>query len=114
MLSLHRLKLLTAATAAALSLSACVVTPYGEGYAQVSPGVVTVAPPVAVVDSVGVAPYPGYVWIGGFWNWSGGRHVWVPGYWSAPRPGFSWVPHTWVREGGGYRLHEGHWAPNHR
>ena len=28
---------------------------------------------------VGVAPVPGYVWFGGYWNWVGGRHVWDAG-----------------------------------
>jgi hypothetical protein len=36
--------------------------------------------------------------------------VWVGGHWDAPRVGYRWVPHVWVREGGGWRLHEGHWA----
>jgi hypothetical protein len=36
--------------------------------------------------------------------------VWVPGYWGPGRPGYRWVPHAWVREGGGWRMHAGHWA----
>jgi hypothetical protein len=72
--------------------------------------VVMVAPPAPVVETVGVAPVPGYVWIGGYWNWVGGRHVWVPGAWRPGRPGYRWVPHHWVAAGGGWRLEEGHWA----
>jgi hypothetical protein len=71
---------------------------------------VNTAPPPPQVEVIGVAPQPGYVWIGGYWRWDGGRHVWVGGHWSAPRVGYRWVPHVWVREGGGWRLHEGHWA----
>ena len=71
---------------------------------------VAVAPPPPRVEVIGVAPQPGYLWLGGYWNWEGGRHVWVAGHWEAPRPGYRWVPHEWVHAGGGWRLREGHWA----
>ena len=93
------------AVVSASLLGACVVAappPPGGPY-------VAMAPPAPQVEVVGVAPAPGYFWIGGFWGWEGGRHVWFPGRWEAPRPGYRWVPHAWVREGGGYRMHEGHW-----
>ena len=89
-------------------LSACVVVPaqpyYGGG------AYVTVEPPAPRVEVVGVAPAPGYLWIGGYWGWAGGRHEWVPGRWEAPRSGYRYEPHAWVREGGGWRLHEGRWV----
>ncbi len=92
----------------ALSVSACVVYPARGPYVA---GVVTVAPPVAPVEAVGVAPVPGYAWIGGYWNWVGGRHVWVNGYWAAPpHPGYFWRPNVWVRTGAGWRLRAGYWA----
>src|ERR1700684_3948154 len=72
--------------------------------------VVTVAPPAPQVEVVGVAPTPGYVWFGGYWNWVGGQHVWGGGHWGPGRPGYRWVPHAWVRAGGGWRMSEGHWA----
>ncbi len=101
----------TAVLAAGTLLGGCVVAPapgyYGGYYGG---AVVTVAPPAPQVEVYGVAPGPGYVWIGGYWNWVGGRHVWVPGYWGAGRPGYHWVAHTWVRAGGGWRLAPGHWA----
>ena len=53
-------------------LGGCVVAP-APGYYG---GVVAVAPPPPQVEVIGVAPTPGYVWIGGYWNWVGGRHVW--------------------------------------
>jgi hypothetical protein len=89
-------------------LGGCIVAPapgyYGGG------AVVTVAPPAPQLEVVGVAPTPGYVWFGGYWNWVGGRHVWVGGHWGPGRAGYHWVPHAWVHEGGGWRMHEGHWA----
>lgn len=93
-----------AAVAAALMLGGCVVAPVGyQGE------VVGVAPPPPQTEVYGPAPAVGYVWIGGYWNWYGGRHVWVPGYWSAPRPGYGWVPHRWVPAHGGWRAAPGHW-----
>jgi len=90
------------------ALSGCVVTArpayYGGG------ALIAVAPPAPQVEVVGVAPFPGAFWIGGYWRWTGERHEWVRGRWEAPREGYRWVPHTWVHERGGWRLAEGHWA----
>ncbi len=58
-----------AAVAVSSLVGACVVAPappYPGG------GVVMVAPPAPVVEDYGVAPGPGYIWIGGYWNWAGG------------------------------------------
>jgi hypothetical protein len=94
---------------AALStaLSGCVVVPDQGHYVG---GVVMVAPPAPRVEVIGVAPNPGYVWIGGYWNWVGGRHVWVPGRWDRGRPGYHWESHAWVREGDGWRMRPGRWV----
>ncbi len=89
-----------------LTVGGCVVTP-PRVYVG---GTIAVAPPAPRVEVIGVAPAPGYVWVGGYWNWVGGRHVWVPGAWRPGRPGYYWVPHRWVAVGGGWRLEPGHWA----
>jgi len=65
-------------------------------------------------EVVGVAPTPGYLWFGGYWNWVGNRHVWVTGHWGPGRPGYYWVPRTWVPAGGGWRLAGGHWRAEGR
>ena len=90
----------------AAALPACVVAPDQGHYVG---GVVMVAPPAPRVEVVGVAPYPGYVWIGGYWGWVGGRHEWVPGRWLTGRPGYHWVGYAWVRAGDGWRMRPGHW-----
>lgn len=69
---------------------------------------VGVAPPAPRVERVVVAR-PGYVRVGGYWRWTGVRHVWVGGYWAPARPGFSYVSARWVRVGPAWRLHTGHW-----
>src|SRR5882724_6164858 len=38
-------------------------------------------PPPIVEEYYYPAPGPGYVWVGGYWGWYGGRCVWVSGYW---------------------------------
>jgi hypothetical protein len=89
-------------------LSGCVVAPAPYyGYQVDEP--VAVAPPPPREEIIGVAPAPGYLWIGGFWGWSAGRHVWMGGHWEAPRPGYHWTPHHWEHERDGWRLHHGHW-----
>ena len=89
----------------ALTLSACVVTARPVGGEVVAYD----APPAPQYEVVGVAPSPGYFWIGGAWFWEGGRYAWHPGHWEAPRAGYRWVPHTWVRGGGGWHMRPGHW-----
>ena len=96
-------------------LSACVVAPpqpYPYGYsAPAGPAIVTdVAPPVPYYEPVPVVPYPGAVWISGYWGWSGGRHVWVGGHYEHGRPGYAWQPHHWENHDGRWHLQEGHWA----
>jgi hypothetical protein len=99
--------LMMAAACAVLgvTLSGCVIGPIpGES------GVVTYqAPPQPVYEEVGVAPTPGYIWIGGAWFWEGGRYAWHRGHWEAPRPGYAWVPHSWRRDGDRWRMQRGHW-----
>jgi len=110
----------------ALLLSACVVAPYPYAqrrvvYAEPVPAgggpayeesnvVVDVAPPAPYVEVVPALPYPGAIWIGGYWGWSGGRHQWVPGRWEHGRPGYHWRPHAWVNQGGRWQLHGGGWV----
>jgi hypothetical protein len=89
-----------------MTLVGCVVVPDQRHYAD---GVVMIAPPAPRVEVVGVAPTPGYVWLGGYWNWIGDRHEWVAGHWAPPRPGHHWVAHQWVRQGDGWRMKPGHW-----
>lgn len=69
---------------------------------------VVAAPPAAVVDTVPAQPGPGYVWVGGYWQWDGTHYVWLPGRWvrhdgawcaghwrHVPGSGWYWVPGHW-------------------
>lgn len=95
------------AAVSVLTLGGCVVTPGPDPY--YTGGVVMKAPPPQRVEIIGTAPYPGYIWIGGFWSWHNHRHEWVPGRWEAPRHGNHWVPHRWDRDGKYWRERRGHW-----
>lgn len=92
-----------------LTLGACAVE--SGGYYG---GAVLVAPPLPRVEYYGPAPYPGYIWLGGYWSWAPRGYFWVPGHWAAPRPGFRWVPHRWVHGGHGWRMTGGRWVRRHR
>jgi len=105
------LRNLAVAAAAALAVSACVVVPArgyrGGGYYT---GAVSIAPPAPQVEVYGVPPVAGYVWLGGFWNWVGGRHVWVGGHWSAPHTGYRWAPNRWEHRRDGWHMNGGAWV----
>lgn len=72
---------------------------------------VRIAPPPPVrVGVYGVAPGPGYVWVGGFHEWAGGRYIWREGYWARPPyPHAVWVAPDWAPRHGGYVFVRGYW-----
>ena len=92
--TLARLTLAAGALAAAAALAGCVVAPvpgtvYSDPYGYPStPATVyaPMAPPAPYYEVQPALPYPGAIWINGYWNWSGNRHHWVPGRYERPRP----------------------------
>jgi hypothetical protein len=103
-----------AALASVLALtSGCVVAvrPAPVVYAP-APGevVVTEEPPAPYAEVVGVAPGPGYLWIGGYYHWSGARWVWYAGHYERPpHPGAVWVRPRYVVRGGTRVYVRGYW-----
>jgi len=80
------------------------------GVAQTSQTVVAETPPPAPVETMVVAPGPGYVWVGGEWIWNGGW-VWMAGHWIVPPyPHAVWVHGYWGRGPHGYHRVPGHWG----
>ena len=66
-------------------------------------------PPSPRVETIVVAPSPGYVWCPGEWIWNGGW-VWTSGRWCAPpRPYAVWIGGSWDSSPHGWRHHPGHW-----
>ena len=98
---------------ALLSLSACVVAYEPAHEVMMADGsvVVSPAPPAPLVETVTVAPFPGMVWVGGYWGWHSGRYAWVSGGWHhPPRSGAVWVGGSWARRpAGGHVWVSGHW-----
>jgi outer membrane lipoprotein SlyB len=81
----------------------------GDGSSVQTTTVVTEAPPPPPVETVVLAPGPGYVWVGGDWVWNG-RWVWRAGYWAyPPYPRAVWVGGYWGRGPHGWYRREGHW-----
>jgi hypothetical protein len=67
-------------------------------------------PPPREEVIVGLAPAPGYVWVGGYWTRRPAGWTWVDGRWiSPPRPGAQWVPGHWDRHPRGHIWISGHW-----
>ena len=100
--SVSRRRLMLAVVAGAVLVSACFV-PVAPRYVGEP---VYAAPPPDRVEEIGAPPVAGYLWLGGYWGWVGGRHEWMAGHWVRPRPGYAWVPHRWVQEGRGWRLQD--------
>ena len=99
---------------AAALLSGCIVVPgrhaRGPAYAEPQGVYADAPPPPPYAEVVPVLPYPGAVWIGGYWGWNGGRHSWVPGYWERPRSGYRYEPHRWEPRQGRWHLRLGGWV----
>jgi hypothetical protein len=85
-----------------MAVTAC-TEPAGRIYVRTGP------PPV-VVERRGPVPGPGFVWIGGFYRWTGREYVWVPGHYEhAPRARARWVQGHWAHGRRGYYFVDGHW-----
>jgi hypothetical protein len=54
-------------------------------------------------------PRAGYVWVPGYWDWRGHRHVWVGGTWARERAGYRYRPHQWVEHNGRWSFNRGGW-----
>jgi outer membrane lipoprotein SlyB len=81
----------------------------GANSAATSEVVVQQPPPPAPVETVVVAPGPGYTWIGGEWIWAGGW-VWRAGYWGLPPRGHVvWVSGRSWHDGRGWHNERGYW-----
>src|SRR5208283_4213754 len=80
-----RITLCAVALLPALAMtSGCVVAvrpaPAAVVYTEPQEVVVTELPPAPVAEYVGAAPGPGFIWIGGYYHWSGVRWVWFRGH----------------------------------
>jgi hypothetical protein len=68
-----------------------------------------VAPPVARVEVVGVAPSARHFWVPGYYRWTGERYLWVTGRWQLRREGYAYAAPHWVNRVGRYEYIPGRW-----
>jgi hypothetical protein len=105
----------TAALTSVLALaSGCVVAvrpaPAAAVYSEPGEVVVDAGPPAPVYETVGIAPGPGFFWIGGYYHWSGARWVWNRGHYERPpHPGAAWIRPRYEVRGGRSVYIRGYW-----
>ena len=69
------------------------------------------APPPMLAEWVPPRPYPGAVWVGGYWVWQG-NWVWATGRWAPPpRSDYAWVQPYYEHRDGVVIFITGHWCP---
>lgn len=99
---------------AALLLGGCVTGGgYESPYYAASAGVeINQPPPPLPAYAQPPCPGDGYLWVPGYWAYSGG-YYWVPGTWVLPpEAGLLWTPGYWGFAGGAYVWHAGYWGPH--
>jgi YXWGXW repeat-containing protein len=102
------LNAIMAAGVAALVSTAC------ETYGASGALYVQTAPPPMQYEVVTVAPGPGFVWVSGYWEWSGVQYVWVSGRWQRPPSGYTvWYAPRYERRNSGWYYQRGHWGGGH-
>ncbi len=66
------------------------------------------APPPPRYEAVPAARR-GYVWVPGYWNARGDRHVWHRGHWERSRAGYSYIQPNWVQRDDRWQFNRGRW-----
>jgi hypothetical protein len=67
-------------------------------------------PPPPRVETNGLAPGPGFFWIGGYYHWYGNRWGWVRGHYAyPPRRGAAWIGPRYENRGGRRVYIRGYW-----
>lgn len=80
---------------------------FGFGVGPAYGGYYAAPPPAVYAYAAPVAPYPGYVFVNGYWNFVGGRYLWQRGYYA--RPPFAGAYWYGPRYYGG-RYYSGYWG----
>jgi hypothetical protein len=70
---------------------------------------VQTAPPPPPAETEPAMPGPGYVWVGGYYQWNGDDYVWVPGHFV--QHAGTWCAGQWRHdEQQGWYFVPGHWC----
>jgi hypothetical protein len=73
-----------------------------------------VTAPIPAPQVVSVRPRPGFVWVEGYWRWTGYEWSWVNGYWLRERPNYLYVQGRWDVNRGRHRWVSGYWKARPR
>ena len=57
-----------------------------------------------------VAPGPNYLWVDGYWDWTGYDWYWVNGYYVPHRHGYAYVRPRYLYSNGRWVYHRSYWA----
>lgn len=72
--------------------------------------IVREAPPAVIVERRPSPPSGEYIWIDGYWHWSGHQYIWRGGNWARPpHEHYIWVAPRYERHEQGYRYMPGQW-----
>jgi hypothetical protein len=67
------------------------------------------APPDPKTEVKTPCPGPGNIWVAGYWDYIGGRHVWRDGRWVQGKPGYEYVRARYEWDGKAWQFHVPHW-----
>ena len=106
-MKIHVTSALVALALAGATIGSTVVPAAAAVYGNVN---IRVGPPAPQIETIPVAPGPGYAWHPGVWRWNGERYIWVGGrYFRRPYGNAEWVPGHWVHRPQGWVWRAGHW-----
>lgn len=72
--------------------------------------IIATGPPAPPNEVILVAPSPQYVWVPGYYAYSGGAYVWIQGsYRIPPRGRTAYVHGEWMNTPKGYKRGRGRW-----
>ena len=83
---------------------------YNSNFQPIPGGYIQQAPPGVQLESVGIAPYPGMVWVPGHQEWNGSQYTWRSGEWVYLPGGYTaFVPGKWQSNQYGWYWVNGYW-----
>jgi hypothetical protein len=88
---------------AAVGFAAALPNAAGAAYVEVE-----AAPPPPQQEAV-PEQRAGFIWVPGYWGWSGSQHVWVNGQYVPARLHHHWVTARWEQRGPKWYFEDGRW-----
>jgi hypothetical protein len=80
------------------------------GHWELRDGYAPYAPPAPRYESRLYSPGRDYVFVSGYWSWTGREYSWIPGHYESRRSGYRYVAPRWEQDGGRWVKRDGYWA----